>query len=1139
MNSLLKMARAGEAVMVLGAILGVLLFSPSLFSQVNTGTISGIVQDSSGALISGVTVTIRNLNTGTARTITTDDGGRYIGPVLPLGNYEVQAQQSGFQTEIRRGITLTVGRDEVINLTLKVGQQTQSITVTAEGPLINVTTAAISGLVTERQVKELPLNGRSFDNLITLNPGAINYSAFKSGPSVGSGEGAYFTVAGRRPLDNLFLLNGIEYTGSSSIGITPGGVSGQLLGIDAVREFNVLSDGYSAEYGKRAGAQVSVVTQFGSNQLHGSVFEFLRNSALDARNFFDQGRVPAFRRNQFGGSLGGPIKKDRAFVFGSYEGFRQHLGLSNVAFVPDDNARKGLLPCNVVTNVALPNFTYVKPTCTGSQLIDVNAGRNPSAFTKMLSFTQLWPEPNGPEQLANGLASGVAENFNSPLEKIREDFGTMRFDQNISAQDTFTAAATVDDGYNLTPLTNPFFGTIAQLRSQVISAQETHVFSAQLINTVRAGFSRAAFWFDSPSLDRSLPPDLTLFAGRPSGPLVIGGASASAVNAITPAGGSISGNFWNNRNLFTGSDDVQVIRGKHQMSFGGWVQRIQVNANSAGRGNGEADFTSLQTFVQGITSNFVGVPNKTAMYWRSTVGAWYVQDVIKLRRNLTLRAGVRHEFTNGWNEKYGRASNYIPDANGVPLSDTQNSATHIGESALLQNNSTKLFGPRVGLAWDPFGNGKTVIRAGFGIYYTLLDDLNFLLNYNAPYNAQFQFQNVPLLNYLPVSPGTSLKPFCGPGLPQSASPPAFPSASCTPITPWGTQVNPKTPTVVEWNYFIERQLTKNMSLRVGYVGSHAYHDVIDIDGNTIVPQTCSNPAGCSSGGVRAPKPPNTVLVPQGTQYFPPGKRPNPYLGSAYFWYMEGVASYNALQADLTKRFSSGLVFRADYTFSKNLDDGSGVASSQAQNQNQSVMDPRHPLRDYGRSALDFRHQGSGNFSYELPFGRGKRFLNGLNGTPYRLVGGWQVNGIVTFLSGFPFTPLVGFNQSGNGNQFSPDRPNRNPNFQGPVKIGRVDRWFDPNAFSLPTLGTWGNVGRAVLDGPGLAEFDFSVFKTTPITERMSVLFRAEFFNITNRANFNLPNPIVFSGNTISPSAGKITSTTTSSRQIQLGLKLMF
>jgi Carboxypeptidase regulatory-like domain len=1126
MNSLLKMARAAKTIRVLAAVLGVSLFSTYLFSQVNTGTISGIVQDSSGALVAGVTITVRNVDTASTRTVTSDEGGRYIAPVLPLGNYELQAQQSGFQTEIRKGITLTVGRDEVINFTLRVGQQTQSVTVSEQAPLVNTTTAEISGLVGEREVKDLPLNGRSFDNLITLNPGAVNYSALKSGPSVGSGEGAYFTVAGRRPLDNLFLLNGIEYTGSSNIGITPGGVSGQLLGIDAVREFNVVSDAYSAEYGKRAGAQVSVVTQSGTNSLHGSAFEFLRNSALDARNFFDQGPIPPFKRNQFGGSLGGPLKKDRAFLFGSYEGFRQRLGLSNVAFVPDDNARQGLLPCGVIK----ADSRYRSLSCPGG---NVNASvLVPTLDTRMLPFMALWPTANGPEQLANGVATGVAENFNSPLQKIREDFGTVRLDLNISKQDTFTGAATGDDGHNVSPLTNPFFGTIAFLRSLVDSLQETHVFTPQLINTVRAGFSRAGFNFDSPAL-APLPPNITLFAGKPPGPIVIGGASAAAVNSITSAGGGISGHIWNYRNLVTGSDDVQLIRGRHQISFGAWVQRIQVNANSAARNYGEADFASLLTLLQGTTTNWVGTPNRAFMYWRSTEGAWYVQDVIQLRPNLTLRAGIRHELTNGWNEKYGRAANYVPDASGVLQSNAQTSTTHIGDSTFLKNNATKLFGPRIGVAWDPFGNGKTSIRAGFGMYYTLLDNLSFQMNFTPPYNTLFAFQNVSLFDSPlppPVVTSQPLPPFCGVGVPQP----------CTTPSAMGVQVDAQTPTVAEWNYSVERQLTGNMSIRVGYLGSHAYHNIIDIDANTIPPQICSNPAGCASGGIRAPKAPNpAVIVPQGTLYFPPGTRPNPYLANAYMWYTEGVAGYNALQVDATKRVSSGLTFRVNYTFAKNLDDGTGIASSQSQNQNQSVMDPRNPLRDYGRSALDFRHQGSGNFSYELPFGRGRHFVNGLNGVADSLIGGWQVNGIATLLSGFPLTPLVGTNQSGNGNTFNPDRPNVNPSFQGALKTGKVDQWFDPTAFTLPTLGTWGNVGRGVLDGPGLAELDFSVFKTTRITERSSVLFRAEFFNITNRTNFNLPNPIIFSGSTISPSAGKITSTTTSSRQIQLGLKLMF
>jgi carboxypeptidase family protein len=1101
-------------------VLLLLYFSGTGRGQV-TASVSGRVEDATGGVVPGAMVTVASLETGGTRTATTGAAGTYRVLSLPVGSYEVRAQAAGFKAVLQTGISLVVGEEAVVNLKLEVGAVQEQVTVTGEAPLVNTTTSSVSGLVGERQVKDLPLNGRSFDNLITLNPGAVNYSALKSGPSVGSGEGAYFTVAGRRPYDNLFLLNGIEYTGSSNIGITPGGVSGQLLGIDAVREFNVMSDAYGAEYGKRAGAQVSVVTQSGTNQLHGAAFEFLRNNKLDARNFFDQTNgAPPFKRNQFGGSLGGPIKKDKMFLFGNYEGFRHRLALSNVAFVPDNNARQGSLPCGVA---------YTTSATRAANCSDLSAPvQVPKLDRRMLNFMALWPRSNGPEVVTkDGLATGVANNFNSPLQKIREDFGTTRFDLNVSEKDTFTAAYTVDDGDNLSPLTNPFFGTIALLRGQVSSAQETHVFSPQLLNVVRAGFSRAAFNFDSPTIV-PLPPDITLFAGKPPGPIVIGGASAAAVNSITSAGGGISGRLWNYRNLFTGSDDVQLVQGKHQLSFGAWFQRIQVNANSAARNYGEADFGSLLGFLQGITTNWVGVPNRTFMYWRSIEGAWYVQDVMQLRPNLTLRVGVRHEFTNGWNEKYGRASQYLSDANGNLTSDPLTSTTHIGGSLFTDNKATKLFSPRVGIAWDPFGNGKTSIRAGFGLYYTLLDNLSFQGNFTPPFNTPFAIQNTSLFDSIlppPVAPGKALPPFCSPAI----------TKNCTTPTAQGTQVNPETPAVVSWNYSIEQQLTRNTSLRVAYVGSHGYHSIIDIDGNTIPLQTCTDSAGCMAGGVRSPG----VLVPQGTQYFPLGKRPNPYLANAYRWYTEGISSYNALQADLTKRFSSGLLFRANYTFSKNLDDSSGVASSQSQNQNQSVMDPRHPLRDYGRSALDFRHQGSGSFNYELPLGNGKRLANGLTGVAGKLASGWQVNGIVTLLSGFPLTPLVGTNQSGNGNTFNPDRPNVNAKFQGPVIIGGVDQWFDPAAFSLPTLGTWGNLGRGVLDGPGLAELDFSVFKTTSITERTKLVFRAEVFNIANRANFNLPNPIIFSGSTISASAGKITSTTTNSRQIQFGLKLTF
>src|SRR5215472_3093033 len=329
-----------------GAFVALALLLPvclgTLWAQV-TASVSGHVEDAAGGVVGSATVRVRSLETGATRVVITDMSGNFEVPSLPLGPQEVKVEKAGFKTAVRSGINLDVGQEAVLSLQLEIGEISQVVTVLADAPVVNTTPASVSGLVGDESVKNLPLNGRSFDNLITLNPGAINYTSMKSANTTTS-NGNSFSVAGRRPGDNVFLINGIEYTGASQLAVTPGGVSGDLLGIDAVREFNVLTDTYSAEYGKRAGAQVTVVTQSGSNSIHGSVFEFLRNSALDARNFFDQGAVPPFRRNQFGGALGGPLKKDRLFLFGNYEGFRQSLAVSSVSVVPDAQARLGNRP---------------------------------------------------------------------------------------------------------------------------------------------------------------------------------------------------------------------------------------------------------------------------------------------------------------------------------------------------------------------------------------------------------------------------------------------------------------------------------------------------------------------------------------------------------------------------------------------------------------------------------------------------------------------------------------------------------------------------------------------------------------------------------------------------------------------------
>ena len=1084
------------------AVLLLLVISRASSGQVTAG-ITGSVEDASGAGMSGVTVTVKSVETGATRFATTDDLGDYRALSLPVGLYQVRAEKQGFKTEIRNGVNLVVGQQAVVNLRLELGNLAQEVTVTEATPIVNTTTSSVSGIVGEREIKDLPLNGRSFDDLITLNPGVINYSLKSANTSTSNGN--TFSVDGRRPADNLFLLNGIEYTGSSQLAITPGGVSGYLLGVDAVREFNALTDTYGAQYGKRSGAQVSIVTESGTNELHGTVFEFLRNSDLDARSFFTQTSfVPPFHQNQFGGALGGPLKKNRLFLFGNYEGFRQALTQSNVSVVPDALVRTGEFPNSAGVYKKVANLN-----------------------TAILPYFSFWPQPNGPELLTNGKPSGTAFSYNNPKQTIREDFGTLRVDDTLGSRDWLSAAYTIDDGDSLIPLADPLFGSYSTLRMQVASAQETHTFSPDMLNTVRAGFSRAGFNLDS-SLLSAIPSNLSFVEGAgPGGIVVNGGVTTTGLSGITSAGPNNAAGVWNRRNLFTYADDFQISKGIHQISAGVWFQRLQDNEDSASRQLGQATFSSLTTLLQGTVSSFQVVPSANELGWRSLFGAWYVEDAIRVRRNLTVRVGIRDEFTTGWNEVSGRAANYLAGPNGV-LETTP----RVGSSAFTQNNATRLLSPRVGLAWDPFGDGKTAIRAGYGMYYSLIDDLSFLLNSLPPYNGSITSSG-SLFSIVPITPNVAVPPSCGPGVPKP----------CTTYAPQGVQANAKTPTVQEWNLTVERQLNSQTSVWASYVGSFGYHGLLSVDPNTIPAQVCASTSGCKAGGVATSGAPATAAnqshVPQGAQYIPVGTRPNPYLGAGFFWYTEGNSSYNALQTEVIHRLSHGLQLRANYTWSKNLDMNSGLTGAQAQNQSQMILDRNDLKRDWGPSALNVTSDASISARYELPFGKGQRFMSNATGFEGKLIEGWQLNGITTLLSGFPFTPIIGSNRSGDGDTRNPDRPSLNPSFSGPIVLGQANQWFNPNAFILPSAGTYGSLGRGVFNGPGLADLDVSLFKTTAISERLRLQFRAEFFNVLNRVNLGTPNATVFSGGAVNASAGLITTLATTPRQIQFALKLFF
>ncbi len=1040
-------------------------------AQVVGGTIAGDVADPAGGAVSGAKVLIRNQETGMVREVITSEGGTFSAPSIPVGTYSVTISHEGFAPLERTGINLAVGQGVHLHLPLSVGGTNETISVVDTPQVVDLSTQQSQGLVGEQQVKELPLNGRSYDQLIELNPAAVSYTTERSG-GVGtsnSSVGNMFSVSGRRPQDNLFLLNGVEYTGASLINVTPGGTSGQLLGVDAVREFNVVSDTYGANYGKRTGAQISIVTASGGNALHGSVYEFLRNSALDARNYFDRAKIPEFQRNNFGAALGGPLRHDKLFLFGNYEGYRQNLGLSAVAFVPDDASRAAAV-------------ATVKP------------------------LLALWPVANGPELLnPNGTPSGIAEAFSNPPQNVREDFGTTRLDTNLTPNDLLFDVYTIDDSDANTPSQNPYSTIYERLREQVVSVQEQHVFSPTLLNTARFGYSRAAYYFTG-EVPVSVP---GWVAEAPIGAIVISGSTASnGASQVTLAGANTGSNNDTVRNLFTGDDHIFWTHGKHQIEAGVWVQRLQSNDSLAQNQYGQASFSTLASFLKGSVATFTVVPAPTELGWRSLFVAGYIEDAWKVTPRLEVRAGFRSESSTGWNEAQNRASNYGFTDGVINTNPT------IGGSALSDNRAKFLPEPRVGVAYDVFGNGKTALRASFGVHKALLDTLDYRLDQTAPFNTTLSFSNTTVDKLAGLADGSTP----GSGL----------------ISPSNVQPDIATPTVLAWTVKLEQQIAPATSLTIGYVGSHGYNQILSEDQNT--PPTVVCPAASCP-----------AVLPIGTIYYPTTVKANPNVANTTSWVSQGISNYNALEVDVRKQLSHGLQLRGVYTWASNLDDGSAWNTSVSANTPAFVMYPGNPRLDYGLAATSIRNAAALSGTWELPFGQ--TLFTSADPVTRQFIGGWSVSGIATLQSGFSFSPQLGYNPTGNGDTRNPARPGLNSEFHSSLYSKNPSQWFNPAAFTAPYPGTFGDAGRDTLSGPGLADLDVSLAKSTTIREGLHAQFRAEFFNVLNHSNFTTPNAVVYSSGptpktptaeaTQSATAGVISATATTSRQIQFGLKLLF
>ncbi len=1105
-----------------GIIGWIALGSCLVFAQGSTATISGVVRDATGAFVPGVGVTAKQTDIGLTRTAVSDEYGGYKMQLLPVGPYELTAELPGFKQQVRRGINLVVGQDAVVNLTLEVGGVAEQVTVTEEVALVNTTLSSTSGLITEQQVKDLPLNGRSFDQLLVLNAGVINNSS-----NMGGGGGfPAFSVAGHRQETNRFLINGVDWIGGNATHqfMTPSGASSQLLGVEAVREYNVLEHTYGAEYGKRAGGQVSIVTSSGTNQWHGDLFEYLRNSALDAKNYFEDAKGP-FKRNQFGGALGGPLKKDKVFVFGNYEGFQQRLAQSTRAIYPDVQSRQGLLPCYLA-------YPTTPSACTDRAAIVAV----PNLKQGMLPYANaFWPSPNGPEVLSvEGLPTGTAYNYNGAVQKVHENFVMTRFDYVISPKDSIFANYTISDGERDMPQLDMYYTMFNAIRSQTFGLTETRVFSPTVVNSATLGWVRpyATTVTTTNGLGPAIPKNLLFLEGSGPGSIVIGGgATTTAPSSVTPAPGN---------NPYTGineyyslADDLRFTKGKHSYSAGVWVQRVHENSFGAAQFSaGGASYPTMLTFLQDLPSNPFNLNRNPVMLgYRMTQGAWYFQDEMKLRSNLTLRLGLRHEMTNGWNEVGGRCSNYVFDQNFVISTEPR-----MGKSCLTENHAKLLLQPRVGIAWDPTGTGTWAVRAGFGIHNDLQDNLANRTYSNPPFNAREQIVG-PTLSLIPLRKNAVLPPTCGtPGAP--ASPPA-----CSIYGPGGVDPVLFTPTSQQWSLTVEREITRDLMLSVGYVGSESYHTPLSVNANAAPPQVCANPQGCISGGTGTNGNPvpvsQRVLVAQGTVYHPPAARPNPNVGSGTQWFDQGTSSYHAMDVSLTKRMNRGLTFKANYTYGKAMDYNSAILAPSAGNEPSNLYSPYYRRLNRGVASYSLSHQFNAYSSYQLPFGNGQRFGTAASGVVDKLIGGWQWNSSVRVAGGFPFTPLAGSNTSGTGDASNSDVPNWNPNFKGPVILGRPDQWYDPRAFVLPAQGTFGNVARGSLRGPGLFNVDTSFLKKIRISEGLNLQFRAEAFNVLNHPNFAFPNEVVFLGNTYSPSGGVITNTATTSRQIQFALKLLF
>jgi hypothetical protein len=1090
--------------------------------QTTTGSIVGTVTDPSGGVIAGAAVTVTNMDTNIQTKSTTDASGNYVVTPLPIGRYSVAIEAAGFKKSVDSGITLNVQDRIRVDTSLQVGQVVDVVEVQAGAPLLQTDTSYLGQVVESQKIVDLPLNGRYFTRLAVLTAGTAPTPAGARDEKSGG-----FSANGVRPYQNNYILDGIDNNSMSE-----DLVSQQSFVIgpppDAIAEFKVQTNSMSAEFGRSGGAVLNVNIKSGTNGLHGTAYEFLRNSSLDAKNFFDAGDqpIPPYKLNQFGASIGGPIIKNRTFFFGDYQGTRIRTGRTFLASVPPPAWRNG--DFSGFQPIFDPNTTVINP--------DGSATRQPFANNQIpqnrwdpvaTQLINLFPAPNVPGSVAS---SGVSNNFlSNPSEPDDTDQFDIRIDHRFSSSDSIFGRVSYSDqtltppGGIPPPLDAAAFSSgdfLNDSRSVVIT--ETHIFTPRIVNELRLGYNRNhsnRLQFNS---DKNLSAQFGI-PGIPFGPSN-GGLPQFSINDLTTFGSSEYQPTVEIQNVYQIVDSLSWVKGRHTLKFGiegkprvdftilqppvprgafafnGNATRDPNNLSNTGLGT--ADFLLGLMYDQGSNTTIGTIINDV---FQQPGIFWYVQDDFKVSRKLTLNLGLRYEFVTHPTEKYNAQANFNLATNTLDIVSGRNDPlppNFYPEIAVNRNaprnlvpNAKNNFGPRIGFAYNLFP--RTVLRGGYGLFYSSYEAGPLSIP-NPGNNPPFYLQST--YNALSVVTPNPKVHQLSQGFPADAlqNPDA---ASLFALDPGF-----RNPDVQHWNMSIQQELGWNSIFEVAYAGSK---------GTRLYEFRTVNQAAPTAD-------PNSDIN---------SRRPRPYITPWFpLWCSCNSSTYHSLQTKVEKRFSSGLSFLTAYTFGKSIDEASQASLSF--HGGGGFRWAAHPEWEKARSDFDITHRFVTSASYQLPFGKGKTFANGISRAADLVIGGWETQGIVSIQSGTPRTVTANIGVSNSDGEDRPDvvsgvsvvPTNQDPNF-----------WINPAAFQTAVPGTFGNAGRNIITSKGLTNIDLSIFKDFVITERTKLQFRSEFFNLPNHPNFRSDS---LNNSWGSASFGQYSSAWPS-RQIQFALKLLF